>query len=62
MTKWDNVEAKGFEHYSFEYDGYAQHEKSKLEKDGYDVKLLREKTDTKGLKMYSLWIKKGELK
>lgn len=54
-----NVVAKrlGYRFYSYEYDFDAQEEKRKLENKNYLVILYREKTDTKGLKMYSLWIK-----
>lgn len=47
----------GYVFYSFEYDWDAQREKQELEAKGFVVKLKREKTDTKGLKMYSVWIK-----
>lgn len=51
------LESEGYEFYSYEYDYDAQKEQSKLQQKGYDVKLLREQTDTQGLKMYSLWIR-----
>lgn len=59
MKRWDKLESCGYKYHSFEYDGDAQNEKNKLEKQGFIVKLLRAKTDTKGLKMYSVWIKEA---
>lgn len=51
------LEDQGFEFKSYEYDYDAQTEAKKYEKQGYEVKLLREQTDTPGLKMYSIWIR-----
>lgn len=49
--------ADGYEFYGYEYDGDAQREQEKLLKRYKDVRLLREPTDTRGLKMYSIWAK-----
>ena len=57
--RWDALEAKGYEYFGCEYDGDAQHEKEKLERQGYDVKLLRARTDTRGLKMFWLFRKEA---
>ena len=51
------LEEAGYEFESYEYDYDAQKRAENLEKKGYDTKLLREQTDTPGLKMYSVWIK-----
>lgn len=56
-TRWDTLERKGYKFYSFEYDYDAQREQKRLLNDYSDVKLVRERTDTKGLKMYSIWVK-----
>ena len=45
----------GYYFHSYEYDGDAQDMRAKLEGIGYDVRLLRERSDTAGLKMYSVW-------
>ena len=57
MTRWNRLEKDGYKFYSYEYDWDAQREQRKLEEKGYSVKLLRERTDTRGLKMYSIWIR-----
>ena len=51
------LEQQGFEFKSYEYDSDAQREAKKFESQGYEVKLLREQTDTPGLKMYSIWVR-----
>lgn len=51
------LESAGYTFKSYEYDYDAQQEAKKYEKQGYEVKLLREQTDTPGLKMYSVWIR-----
>ena len=45
-----------FKEYLYDYD--AQREQRRLEKQNIKVKLLRERTDTQGLKMYSVRVKK----
>ena len=57
MNRWNRLEKDGYKFYSYEYDWDAQREQRKLEEKGYSVKLLRERTDTRGLKMYSIWIR-----
>ena len=51
------LEANGWEFKSYEYEDAVQQEAAKYKNQGYDVKLLREQSDTAGLKMYSIWIK-----
>ena len=53
------LERDGFECYGCEYDGDAQKRQAILERNGYETRVLRERTDTKGLKMYSVWMRKG---
>ena len=52
-----NLENNGYTFHSYEYDYDAQREMRILERRGFECKLLRERTDTKGLKMYSVWYK-----
>lgn len=47
----------GFELISYEYDGDAQRCAARIEARGLQWKLLREKSDTRGLKMFSVWAK-----
>ena len=49
------MEREGFKFHSYEYDYDAQREVENLERKGYDAKLLRERSDTPYLKMYSVW-------
>lgn len=51
------LEQSGYQFKSYEYDYDAQLEAKKYEKQGFETKLLREQTDTPGLKMYSVWIR-----
>lgn len=46
---------QGFEFDGFEYDHDAQKIQRQLEYQGYEVRLLREQTDTPSLKLYSIW-------
>lgn len=48
---------QGYRLQGYEYDYDAQRSERLLQREGFEVKLLREKTDTKGMKMYSVWIK-----
>lgn len=57
MKRENKLINNGYSFHGYEYDYDAQHERNKLINRGYDVKLKREKSDTRGLKMYSLWIK-----
>lgn len=49
------MEREGFKFHSYEYDGDAQMEQQSLERKGYEARLLRERSDTAYLKMYSVW-------
>lgn len=51
------VERDGFTFHGYEYDGDAQREQRTLERKGYETRLLRERSDTPYLKMYSVWKK-----
>ena len=55
MKRYEQMESKGWKQVSYEYDGIAQREASRLESEGYEAKLVRERTDTKGIKMFSVW-------
>ena len=57
MNKYSRLERDGYKFYSYEYDYDAQREQRKLEEKGYSVKLVKERSDTRGLKMYSIWIR-----
>lgn len=60
MTRWSMLESKGWEFSGFFYvDGFEQIEATKLKNKGYEVRFLRERTDTKGLKMVSIWKRKA---
>lgn len=49
------MEREGFMFHSYEYDGDAQMEQRSLERKGYEARLLRERSDTPYLKMFSVW-------
>lgn len=55
MKRYEKLEAEGWEQVSYEYDGEAQKEMAWLVLNGYEVKLVRERTDTPGVKMFSVW-------
>lgn len=55
MKKYERLEDNGWEQVSYEYDGDAQQEAKRIENMGFQTKLVRERTDTKGLKMFSIW-------
>lgn len=55
MKRFEKLEAQGWEQVAYEYDGSAQREAEKLRTDGYEAKLVRERTDTPGVKMFSVW-------
>lgn len=62
MTKEQKIkklESNGYELYGYEYDYDAQAERDKLKRKypKAKVRLLREKSDTIGMKMYSIWTK-----
>lgn len=60
--QWEVLEKEGWEFASFEYDGTAQLEARQYQNQGYEVKLMKERTDTQGLKLYSIWTKKVGMK
>lgn len=60
--QWEVLEKEGWEFASFEYDGTAQLEARQYQNQGYEVKLMKERTDTQGLKLYSIWKKKVGMK
>lgn len=51
------LEANGWTFKTYEYDYDAQVAAENFKKQGFDVQLLRETSDTPGLKMYSVWVK-----
>lgn len=53
------LQANGWEFKSYEYGDDAQIEAKKYKQQGFDVELLREQSDTQGLKMYSIWVKES---
>lgn len=55
MKRFEKLEKEGWEQVSYEYDGDAQREAAKLTENGYEAKLVRERTDTPGVKMFSVW-------
>ena len=55
MASERKMERDGFEFHGYEYDGDAQMEQVSLERRGYETRLLRERSDTPYLKMFSVW-------
>lgn len=49
------LERERFVFHGYEYDEDAQAEQRKLERKGYETRLLRERSDTPHLKMFSVW-------
>lgn len=49
------LEREGFTFHGYEYDYDAQREQKNIMQRGFEAKLLRERTDTPGLKMFSIW-------
>jgi len=57
--RYEKLESQGYVFESYEYDGDAQRlARTIVRKTGCETKLVRERTDTQGLKLYSVW-KKG---
>lgn len=55
------LESNGFEFKGYEYKDGLETEVNKYKDQGYDVELLRETSDTQGLPMYSIWIRKPRM-
>ena len=55
MASEKKMEREGFEFHGYEYEGDAQAEVANLKRKGYEAKLLRERSDTAYMKMYSVW-------
>ena len=51
---------EGYSFCDFEYEDGIESAGQRYMKQGYDVKFLREKSDTRGLKMYSIWTKPSD--
>ena len=54
-TSEQKLEREGFKFHGYEYESGARSETAKLERSGYETRLLRERSDTAGMKMYSVW-------
>lgn len=59
MAKWEQIEAQGFRFHDYAYSDpqWLESVVSGLERNGKQVKRLRVRSDTKGLRMYALFTK-----
>lgn len=59
MKRWEKLEQEGWEFVSYEYvDHCLPYIANKLTDAGYEVRYNREKSDTKGVRMVSVWKRK----
>lgn len=59
VAQYSKLEAQGFKFEGYEYDWNVQKLQKYLElTTGKEVKLVRERTDTPGFKMWSVWTRR----